>query len=306
MNNSTTRAERLKSHYTPQRVLLARAVAFLWDVLTTPFAILLITYSYKIRPEYKMTYWRRIKLGSRFWFNHLRVESGTSWRAHLVMAMKLLEIPAKTRGDVVECGCWKGGATVNLSLICAITGRKLRVYDSFEGLPPPKEGDPIAQRTFKDGWIPGIFGGTLDEVKDNIRRYGDQTVCSFHPGWFEETLPNHDGHIAMMFLDVDFFSSLNDCLINLWPHLVKRGFLFLDEYRNLPYCAVFFSEKYWSKHFSEPPPGLIGTGTGIQVGMFYSDPSISMRKDQIQGPQSVSYCIKGTRALWEYYPDEED
>lgn len=306
MNQTTTRAERLKSYYTPKRVFLARTITFLWDVLTTPFAILMITYSYKTLPEYEMTYWRRIKLGTRFWYNHLRVESGTSWRAHLVMAMKLLEVPTKTKGDVVECGCWKGGSTINLSIICEITGRRLHVYDSFEGLPQPKKGDPIAQKTFKDGWLPGVFGGTLAEVKGNVQRYGDISVCDFHPGWFEATLADHDSTIVMMFLDVDFYDSLNDCLINLWPHLVKRGFLFLDEYRNLPYCAVFFSEKYWSEHFGEPPPGLIGTGTGIQVGMFYLDPEISLRRDQIQGPQSISYCIKGSKALWDYYPHKVD
>jgi len=65
-----------------------------------------------------------------------------------VIAMKLLELPIDMQGDVVECGCWKGGATVNLSLICKITGRKLKVYDSFEGLPPPVAGDFIAEKTF--------------------------------------------------------------------------------------------------------------------------------------------------------------
>lgn len=304
MNQPTKRSERLKSFYTPKRVYFARTITFFWDLLTTPFAILLIAYSYKVLPEYNMTYWRRIKLGIRFWYNHLRVESGTSWRAHLVMAMKLLEIPKKTQGEVVECGCWKGGSTVNLSLICAITGRKLRVYDSFKGLPPPKDGDPAAQRTFKDGWIPGVFGGTIDEVQRNVRRYGEISICTFCPGWFEDTLPGHDKRIVMMFLDVDFYASLHDCLINLWPHLVKRGFLFLDEYRNLPYCSVFFSERFWGENFSEPPPGLIGTGTGVQVGMFYFDPEISLRRDQVQGPQSISYCVKGNRALWDFYPEQ--
>ncbi|MDE0952922.1 MAG: hypothetical protein OSA45_16825, partial [Halioglobus sp.] len=67
----------------------------------------------------------------------------------------------------------------------------------------------------------------------------------------------------------------------------------------------FFSEKYWEKYFSCAPPGLIGTGTGVQVGMFYSDPSLRMHPLQIQGPNSISYSVKGTRAIWEFYPDEE-
>ena len=108
-----------------------------------------------------------------------------------------------------------------------------------------------------------------------------------------------------MFLDVDFYSSLNDCLINLWPWLVDGGFLFMDEYNNIPYCAVFFSEKYWDKHFSCAPPGLIGTGTGVQVGMFYNTPVVKLGTHKIINPESVSYCMKGSRALWEFYPDED-
>jgi Macrocin-O-methyltransferase (TylF) len=284
---------------------LAKFLREAYEFLTSPLAILLLTHSKKVHPGYGMTWRKRIVLGFRFWRNHSRVRSGTSWRAHLIMAMKLLQIPPKVVGDVVECGCWKGGATVNLSLICKITGRKLKVYDSFEGLPPPVAGDTIAQRTFKKGFIPGIFGGSLQEVTDNVKAYGAIDVCEFHKGWFENTLPHHEGDIVLMFLDVDFYSSLHDCLLNLWPSVVNKGFVFLDEYLNIPYCAVFYSEKYWDKYFSSAPPGLVGTGTGVQVGMYYTDPSVRFQKGQLQGSESIAYCIKGTRALWDFYPDEE-
>ena len=274
--------------------------------LTAPMAIFFLTYSPKVHPGYGMTWRKRIALGFRFWWNNSRVTSGTSWRAHLVIAMKLLEIPPDVPGDVVECGCWKGGASVNISLVCKMIGRKMKIYDSFEGLPPPVEGDVIAEKTFKKGFIPGIFGGTLDEVQDNIRRYGAFDVCSFHQGWFENTTPGHEGVICLMFIDVDFYSSLHDVLINLWPHVVDGGFVFLDEYLNLPYCAVFYSEKYWDKYFNSAPPGLVGAGTGVQVGMHYTDPSIRFQPTQMQGPDSISYCIKGQYALWDFYPDEKE
>jgi O-methyltransferase len=220
------------------------------------------------------------------------------------MAMKLLEIAPDVPGSVVECGCWKGGATVNLSLICEITGRKLKVYDSFEGLPAPKSGDAVAERTFKNGFIPGIFCGSLEEVTDNVRRYGALDSCQFYQGWFEDTLPHHEGDIVLAFWDVDFFASLHDCLVNLWASVIDGGFIFMDEYRNIDYCAVFYSEKFWSKYFSIVPPGLIGIGTGIQVGMFYTDPYDRWNPRALQRPESVAYCVKGTRAIWEYYPDE--
>lgn len=288
------------------RKTLAKSVRVAHDFLTAPMAIFFLTYSHKVKPEYGMTWPKRMALGFRFWLNNMRVTSGTSWRAHLVIAMKLLEIPRDTPGDVVECGCWKGGASVNISIICAKIGRRMKIYDSFEGLPPPVEGDVIAEKTFQQGFIPGVFGGTLEEVQNNIRRYGAFDVCSFHQGWFEDTTPQHEGDICLMFIDVDFYSSLHDVLINLWPHVVDGGFVFLDEYLNLPYCAVFWSEKYWDRYFHCAPPGLVGAGTGVQVGMHYTDPAIRFQGRQMQGAESISYCIKGTSALWDFYPDEQE
>jgi len=288
------------------RAQMQKFIRSAYAILSTPIAILFLTYSCRVHPSYNMSYFKRILLGFRFVWNHQHVESATSWRAHLVMAMKLLEMPPEREGAVVECGCWKGVATVNLSLVCRITGRKLMVYDSFEGLPPPVEGDRVAERAFKKGFVPGVLLGTLEEVKNNVAKYGAIEVCSFHPGWFDKTLPEHQESIALMFLDVDFCASLHDCLQNLWPWLVGSGMLFLDEYTDISYCAVFYSEKYWDRYFSCAPPGLIGIGTGIQVGMFFLDPSMRDQVVQIQGPpRSTTYCIKGSRALWDFYPDEE-
>jgi O-methyltransferase len=275
-----------------------------YNFLTTPLAIIFLTHSRKIHASYGMNWRKRMWLGYRFFRNHSKVRSGTSWRAHLVMAMKLLEIPPEVKGSVVECGCWKGGATVNLSLICEITGRQLKVYDSFEGLPPPAAGDTVAERAFKHGFMPGIYCGTMDEVTGNVRAHGTIDVCSFHKGWFKDTLEHHEGDIVMAFWDVDFCESLHDCLVNLWPHIVDRGFIFLDEYRDVPYCSVFYSEKYWDKYFSSAPPGLVGIGTGVQVGMFYTDPTLGMGAARIQGGESIAFCRKGDRSIWEYYPDE--
>ena len=40
--------------------------------------------------------------------------------------------------------------------------------------------------------------------------------------------------------------------------------------------------------------------------MHFTDPSVNMKTPKIQGAESVGYCLKGTRAIWEYYPDEVD
>jgi O-methyltransferase len=268
-------------------------------VVTMPFSIFFLTYSAKIHPEYNMTQWRRARLALRFFWNNARMTSASSYRAHLVMAMKLMELPPTVKGCVVECGCYKGAMTVNLSIACEITGRKLKVYDSFEGLPPPTPRDYWPEGV---PFIPGVFKGALDEVTGNVKKFGVVDVCEFHKGLFKDTLPAHEGEVVMAVVDVDYHSSLYDCVTGLWPHLVDQGYFFIDEYVFPDYCAMFYSEKFWRTRFGVDPPGLIGAGAGVGVGEYYLGPwrEIWLTHD----PGSIAYTRKGARGLWDYYPDE--
>src|SRR3954468_11638860 len=47
-------------------------------------------------------------------------------------------------GDLVECGCARGGsaALMGLTLAHAHAHRRLWLFDTFEGLPAPTSGDP--------------------------------------------------------------------------------------------------------------------------------------------------------------------
>ncbi|MEQ1787422.1 MAG: TylF/MycF/NovP-related O-methyltransferase, partial [Acidimicrobiales bacterium] len=236
----------------------------LHELLTLPFAIHFLLSSPRIDPSYNLTTWRRFRLGLRMYRNTRRIWTGISYRAHLAMAVKLWEVPPTQRGVVVECGCFRGGTTANLSLACAAVGRELYVYDSFEGLPPAEDGDVFAN---PDG--AGWLNAQLDQVKAHVERHGAPEVCTYVKGWFSDTTPHHEPPIVLLFLDVDYQSSLTDCILNLWPKLVPRGLCFIDEYIFNDYCALFWSERFWSEHFDRTPPGLMGSGTGISLGGFY-------------------------------------
>ncbi|MEW5924323.1 MAG: hypothetical protein AB1746_10080, partial [Candidatus Zixiibacteriota bacterium] len=67
------------------------------------------------------------------------VPSQTTPADGLMLAEALLSIDAS--GAVVECGCFSGASTAKLSILCHMTGRKLHVFDSFEGLPESASGD---------------------------------------------------------------------------------------------------------------------------------------------------------------------
>jgi O-methyltransferase len=268
-------------------------------VLTVPVSILFIMNSKTIHPSYKITLYKKLKLGFTMFLNKLRVPMGTSYKSHLAMALKILETSPDVPGDIVECGTWKGGSATNLSLVCKIVGRKLRVYDSFEGLP---EGEPTDREA--SGYEKGDYKGTLDEVKSNISRYGSIESCEFIKGWFNETLPKMNSPVLLAFLDVDLEASLDTCVKNIWPHLVERGYIFTDECAGTNYTSLFYSEKWWAKHFDRFPPGLIGAGTGLPLGEYYIGPWSEIEDHPLQHASTGAYTMKNMSGYWSYYPDE--
>jgi hypothetical protein len=287
----------------PLRERVHRFVGLAFPVLTLPATVWFLFTNRNAHAEYGLTWRRLFPLAWRLYANTTKVFTGASYRAHLAMLAKLLEVPPDTDGVVVECGCYLGGSTANLSLICRAVGRKLVVYDSFEGLP---EGD--ANDRYAPANAAGFFEGPLEIVRRNVEQHGAIEVCEFRKGWFSDTLPHHTEPIALCFLDVDFQMSVHQCLVHLWPHLVDDGFLFTDDYQTLDLCAVFFSEEFWQREFGRTPPGLVGAGTGVAMGQYWLGPFVRMGGNPaypLQAPSSTAYTTKGSSGYWGYRPPED-
>ncbi len=271
----------------------------IYYVLSMPISIAFILNSNSIHRSYRMSTFRKFKLGFRMFLNTIRIPTATSYKAHLAMALKIFETPPDVEGDIIECGTWKGGCAANLSLVCKVVGRKLKIYDSFEGLPQGEPGDREAK-----GYKKGDYCGTLDEVRANIKRYGAIECCEFVKGWFRDTLPKLNSPVLLAFLDVDLEASLDTCVRYIWPNLVDRGYIFIDEVVGVDYCALFYSEKFWDKYFKRTPPGLIGAGTGLPLGEYYIGPWAEINNHPLQHPNPGAYTRKDMSGYWAYYPEE--
>jgi hypothetical protein len=262
-----------------------------------PISIFFILDSHRIRDSsYGMSIGRKFGLGLRMLRNNLLIPSASDYKVHLAMALKILETEPEVVGDIIECGTWKGGSAANLSLVCRITGRKLILYDSFEGLPEPDPGDRQAKNYRK-----GDFAGSLEEVKQNIERYGAIESCEFNKGFFKDTLPRLKSPILLAFIDVDLEASLESCVKYIWPRLVDQGFIFIDESARTDYAALFFSERWWRENF-DSPPGLIGAGTGLPLGDYFVGPLLEVERYPLQGASSGAYTRKSMSGYWSYYP----
>ena len=184
----------------------------------------------------------------------------------LHIANSLLSIDLE--GDLVECGCNQGNSTAKLSILAKLLGKKLYIFDSFEGLPETKDNTindfHVRQKT-KRYWQKGLYCGELDVVKRNIEKYGEINSCIFKKGWFGDTLvkDNLPNKICLSFSDCDLAQSAFDCLINLWPLTVHRGLFYSHDVAFQKVLEILYSENTWKNHLNEFPPVLYGAGYGV-------------------------------------------
>ncbi|GJD66763.1 TylF/MycF/NovP-related O-methyltransferase [Methylobacterium frigidaeris] len=122
-------------------------------------------------------------------------------------------------GDFAEFGVYKGRcARFLLELIK--DGRKLHLFDSFEGLPEDWVGD----------WKKGAFA-----MKDGDIPTFDSSKATVHKGWFSDSVPRfaatHDLPLSFLHIDCDLYSSTKDVLWPLNGHIVPGSILLFDEYQ---------------------------------------------------------------------------
>jgi hypothetical protein len=233
-------------------------------------AIVAFLTSREVGGDYGIGFKDKFILLLRFYRNTQRIQTLSDLREHMELAAAVLRVPKDMVGSVVEAGCYLGGSTANLSLVCAMTGRKLLVFDSFQGLPEPEQYDRwhhAVHAGHTDVYFKGRFAAAQEIVERNVSKFGNIDVCEFRAGYFNETMPDLNEPVVMAFLDVDLIDSLKPCLSALWPNLCAGCRIYTHEARNLVFIALYFDQVWWREEFGEDAPGFVGSGVGLPLGM---------------------------------------
>jgi O-methyltransferase len=136
---------------------------------------------------------------------------------------RLADHASHLHGELAECGVYMGGTALLICRVIAGRGRRLYLFDSFEGLPP---GRPDEQQWFQEG---SFAIKTVESVKHLLRDFADFT--EIRPGWIPKTFEGlEDISYAFAHIDVDLYQSTLDCCEHFYPRLVPGGILLFDEY----------------------------------------------------------------------------
>lgn len=148
-------------------------------------------------------------------------------------------------GAFVECGVWKGGSMMAIAetlLALGVNDRELYLYDTFEGMTAPTEADvdqlnrdaasQLKQDASKKAESMVWAYSGLEEVKQNIARTGyPSDKIHFIQGDILKTIPAQmPGKTALLRLDTDWYESTKHEMEHLYPLLVSKGILIIDDY----------------------------------------------------------------------------
>ncbi len=152
----------------------------------------------------------------------------------------------KIIGSFVECGVWKGGAAAIMAYVANKykSGRAIWLFDSFEGLPAPKDIDGVkARKCYEED----RNLSSVDDVKSLFfqKFHFDKNNINIIKGWFDKTLLMYRekiGPIAILRLDGDWYESTKTCLENLYDSVISGGYVIIDDYGCWEGCKIAVNE----------------------------------------------------------------
>lgn len=116
-------------------------------------------------------------------------------------------------GAFAEVGVYKGGSAWHLAKVAREQGRKLYLYDTFEGTPVAAKGDEHDMGDFYDC--------PVDAVQEAIP---DAVIVK---GIFPDTFI--DDQIAFAHIDCDQYWSVYQSCKTIWPRVVHGGIMVFDD-----------------------------------------------------------------------------
>jgi hypothetical protein len=141
-------------------------------------------------------------------------------------------------GDFVECGVWKGGNILGIMEYLNFYNIKnvnVWAYDTFQGMTAPEEVDiDLNNNKAEDILNQVMCYSSLDEVKKNLSNSKfPQNQLKLVVGDVCETLDiknNLPEKISLLRLDTDWYKSTKKELEVLFPLLVSKGVLIVDDF----------------------------------------------------------------------------
>ena len=195
---------------------------------------------------------------------------------------------SQVKGDMVECGVWRGGFSIFLSH--AFLEKTMWCCDSYEGFQPLNNAKhQYSRERHTPAYTHGAVGPlaiSLEEVKQHFKNYGleNEDRIKFVKGFVKDSLPNAGiEKISLLRIDVDAYSATLEVLEELYDKVENKGWIIFDDsclYETIDAIKYFFTQR-------NIPPFIYHPSTGEKL-----DLNIGNYTDNNSGFPAGCYIIK--------------
>lgn len=182
------------------------------------------------------------------------------FRFHSLMQAVEHIISKKIKGDIVECGCWRGHSAhmIASQLKNSMWNGNFFIFDSFNGglsdkcsIDRAQQGNTSFKKTLEQK---KLFASDKDKVAQILAPFN---FVSLHMGWIPEVFSQvqniNSRRYALVHIDVDLYEPTLSALRQFGPNMVKGGIIVVDDYgsSHFPGATTAVNE-----YIDENPPAL--------------------------------------------------
>jgi O-methyltransferase len=137
------------------------------------------------------------------------------------------------RGDIVECGCWRGHSAHMISVLATQHAFKgvFHIFDSFEGLSGLTQEDRSERYNLSKEQIEDQarwFACPEDVVKANLSEF---SFIKTYKGWVPDRFSEvADRQFSFVHIDLDLYKPIADSIEFFYPRMLKGGIMVFDDY----------------------------------------------------------------------------
>lgn len=158
-----------------------------------------------------------------FWADYRRFMDPGNWHSHdRKYALKeIIKLTRHISGSFAECGVYTGGSAHLMCREASMQGRRVHLFDSFEGLSQPGSNDGSY-------WHAGGLAVSEDFVR---RSLSDWECFDIFKGWIPDAFSSvGDNQYAFVHIDLDLEAPTRDSLEFFVPRMNRGGIVLLDDY----------------------------------------------------------------------------
>lgn len=146
-------------------------------------------------------------------------------RRRLYMLFQTAKNARTIRGDLAECGVFRGGSALLLSLLKP-ADKQLFLFDTFDGMPSTdRRRDFHRENDFNETSLAAVQ-----------RTLTGQPGVQFRAGFFPTTVGGLEDRVfALVHVDFDIYRSMMDACLFFFPRLARGGCIIFDDF-GAPSC----------------------------------------------------------------------